>query len=715
MRAPRVGLLLVCFALGLACCLCALASADQYVAYSLKAAHEQVAANTDFRADKALFELGGITRPAGLLVDTASGDLMLVGLAEEGPPLTLDDLSLALRARFIYGKDPDVRYRPPLKEGAPASVKLRGGVEGTPFGEALTAGGAWLAKRAQAEQDPPVVLWLYVTLPDIQANEGAVALGALDSITCALPSAQDGSSAPSRLDVALGNRITSDFVTAQAQNEPLARLEGLAGLVGLGAGLELLPLSELSDLAWWLSSYPLDLPPPVFPLVTPDTPPESDMLRAGLCLASFASVSNSAEALAPAEPVLAARPDSSALRWTFEYSDWGTRADQSPDLGKLAAQALFLAGEGQSGPAVSLLDDYLALRPESATAAYQYPSQLFGLGQLELAASKTDELVRMTPFWGKAKTLQASFQIMLGEPEAALPLCEAALELNPVLAEAMARKGIAYRDLNDAESALEPLTTSLQLDPTSSIAWDALAAVLASLGRLPEAADAGRKAVSLEPDSSINWYNLGLTLSDQTKYSEAVRHYEKAVELDPELGFAWNNLGMCLDQLGRSEEALVALDRALALDPYIVAAWHNKGLAFFHLGRVEESLAFYDRALELNPDHGDALTNKGVALLALQRNQEALSYLSKAVQLDPENVTAWANGAVALLALGQPAQALSCVDKALEIDPDELTALTSKGLALAALGRTDEARAALQRAVDLGDDRARDLLNQLGG
>src|SRR5215471_15979731 len=110
------------------------------IAYSMKAARdrlEAVESRDDWRGrDPELFTLGGITRPEGVVVDRTSGDVILIGHAEEGDaPLTLDDFVAALRARLIAGKWPVVSIDPvpgkPMREGDPQTVRFEGGIDNT--------------------------------------------------------------------------------------------------------------------------------------------------------------------------------------------------------------------------------------------------------------------------------------------------------------------------------------------------------------------------------------------------------------------------------------------------------------------------------------------------------------------------------------------------------------------------------------------------------
>jgi len=110
----------------------------EYVAYSLGVAQQRVQASSrGFRGDEELVKLAGMTRIEGLVIDRESNDLILVGSVEPGRPgLTLDDLAVALRARFVHGQDPVVSIDPmaDTKQTGQQHVRYEGGIEDTSFG-----------------------------------------------------------------------------------------------------------------------------------------------------------------------------------------------------------------------------------------------------------------------------------------------------------------------------------------------------------------------------------------------------------------------------------------------------------------------------------------------------------------------------------------------------------------------------------------------------
>lgn len=90
-------------------CLVGQAHAAQYTAFSLKVAQQRIekVGETWRQSQPEVLGLGGTNHVEGFVYDEKNGDLILVGDHEEGrAPLTLDDLVVALRARFRYNQWP---------------------------------------------------------------------------------------------------------------------------------------------------------------------------------------------------------------------------------------------------------------------------------------------------------------------------------------------------------------------------------------------------------------------------------------------------------------------------------------------------------------------------------------------------------------------------------------------------------------------------------
>ena len=115
-------------------------SGSEFVAYSLGAAERLIAEGIDYRQPQELKTLAGITEVVGVVYDTTTNDLILVGKRNPSRnPLSLDDLVVALRARFVYGAWPVASIDPTenMKETRKLKVRCEGGIKNTDFGADL--------------------------------------------------------------------------------------------------------------------------------------------------------------------------------------------------------------------------------------------------------------------------------------------------------------------------------------------------------------------------------------------------------------------------------------------------------------------------------------------------------------------------------------------------------------------------------------------------
>lgn len=108
---------------------------EGYVAFSLKEAQHRLINNS---ADSNLYNLGGITRIVGMIIDRKNWDIILIGKkAYNMPKARLDDFVVALRARMKYDEIPMVSIDPipsSYKTGM-QQVRFCGHIEETSFGK----------------------------------------------------------------------------------------------------------------------------------------------------------------------------------------------------------------------------------------------------------------------------------------------------------------------------------------------------------------------------------------------------------------------------------------------------------------------------------------------------------------------------------------------------------------------------------------------------
>jgi len=536
-------------------CVLSHAQAAQYTAFSLKVAQQRIQqVGRDWRAsDSDLVNLAGINQVEGFVYDQEAGDLILVGTKQPGrTALTLDDLAVALRARFRYNEWPLVSIDPlpDTEKTGQQYVRFEGGIQETAFGQALfeadyrlkqmamgleptgVAGlaTAWDRKvagieagRASGEQEVDSRFWFYPTNPHVAVREGVcVVRGLKVGVFTEVLSARIGGKAVEDLkgfkDIpcdAFANDVSARFDDLCTSQPSFNRLRGLQELVAVSKALQ--ELEPQPNLDYWLDQYPI---------ATQDTPRQAKLLRrkyegnqrslevsGGVHLTALAMRLNSGDVGALRQAVLKVRPSSQALDWSFVAAEW-----------------VIPLGEGQ-------------VRPED-----------------------------IAPLFSQALFLQEQER-----HQDAIGVYNSILEINPRLAEAWSNKGAA----------------------------------LGRLGRYPEELQCCEKALEINPRLAQAWSNKGAALHSLGRYQEALTCCDRALEINPRYAEVWSNKGAALGSLGRYQEALTCCDRALEINPRYDKAWYNKGAALYYLKRYSEARQAFEQAAKL----GSAQASKALEIL----------------------------------------------------------------------------------------------------
>jgi tetratricopeptide (TPR) repeat protein len=659
-----------------------------YTAYSLRAARQRIErAGENWRwKEPEVLNLGGINKVEGFVWDGATGDLILVGQKEAGrAALTLDDLVVALRARFIHGKWPLVSIDPTAdtEKTQMQHVRFEGGIEDTAFGQALfdadyrlkeigmglqatgVAGlrTAWernveeFENRATIEQRQiSSRFWFYPISPHVVVRAGVCVIRGLrvGVFTEVLAAKIDGRPVADTkgfkfmLNDAWASDVSDRFGQLCQAQPSFNRLRGLQELVAASKALE--DLEERSDLSWWLEKYLL---------ARSETPKQAKVLRrrheegrgrmevsGGVRLTALAMRLNAGDVRALRQAVLQVRPSEDALSWRFVVGEWlipvGTGQVTPDSIADLFAQGQFLHQQKRYADAVLVYEEVLRLDARFGDAWHNKGA---ALGQMGL--------------WKDA-----------------LDCFDAALKIAPLDADMWANRGGALKELKRSEEALRSVDRALSINHCLTEAW----------------------------------CNRGGALVQLKRWDEALRSYDRALEINPHHPEALADKGWALSEAGRGEEALEWFDAALKVSPWDTLTWSNKGEALTRLGRWRDAVRCFDEALRIDPSNAVAWSNRGVALEDLGRWEEAVQSHDRALGIDPRGAEFWVQKGVTLGGRGRYSEALGCYDRALEIDPRFTEAWRSKGVVLSRLGRIAEAERAFEKAAELRDADAHRLL-----
>jgi superkiller protein 3 len=727
--------------------LTSVAFASQFTAFSLKVAQQRIEkAGANWRqSESEVQNLGGINKVEGFVYDTAAKDLILVGDHEsDRATLTLDDLVVALRARFRYNKWPLVSIdpTPETKATQMQHVRFDGGIQNTTFGQAMYDADYRLKQMAMGFTEPGIAglktywdrcvdetetgitfgqsevssrFWFYPVSPHVVIREGVCVVRGLSVgvFTEVLSAKIDGKAIDDvgtfkleRAD-AFANDVSRRFDDLCRVQPSYNRLRGLQELVAVSRALE--ELEKKPDLAWWLEKYTL---------ATTETPRETKVLErkcdgargrlvvsGGVHLTALAMRLNAGDVGALRAAVLTTRPTDGSLSWQFVAAEWviplASGQIKTEDITLLFRQALFLQGQQRQADALSLYEHIIEISPDLAEAWNNKAIALTELGRQDEAIRCCDRALEIDPGHAWAWRTKGCALVGLGRHVDALECFDHSLEINPNDAEAWTDKGSALGNLEHYQGALKCYDRALEVNPECAVTWSGKGEVMRRLERCEDALKCCDRALEVDAGCATAWRNKGCVLEQMARHDEALMCFSGALELDPRDGPAWNGKGLALANLGHHDDALACFDHALELNPRNDTAWYNKGVTLTDMGRDREALDCFDCALETDSLLSQAWYNRGVVMSRQGRSDEEIRCYDRALEISPRLSEAWQNKGAVMLKLGCYDEALQCFERTLEIVPLDCKAWNSKGAALAGLRRYGEALTCCDRALDI--------------
>ncbi len=519
-------------------------------AYSMAGAQAVIekAVNTgrDFRIhDKDVYHLGGITRPIAIVLDGESADWILVGERDpDAAVLTLDDLVVALRARFLHPvQDPGVTIDPSkcqissksanfewCPHVSPQKVRFFGGINGTRFGK-VCFDADWLMKRVSFGLDKLEVenlqifyelvvqehrasergatkvssrFWFFPIINRVNVFDDVVLLeklrmGVFTEVMYAevdgkpladLDSFQDG---PSE---SFSRSFSDNFDAAAKTNEVLDTLRGLTRLAALSKGL--VQSDNSADMTFWLKNYPV---------AQVNTPTEVEVLNVenrevgirvsgGVELTALAARIKGGDAGALKELVVNTRHPREAVSWTFEIAirDGQVTGVTMPHsladpnrIASLCQHALFLYHKKRYDDALEALDAAFEKAPEFAAEEYWIKAiilreyALFDKPAISMSQRVLDERLRK-----------------------AVLFFEKSIETNPRFAPGQYELGVTLRAMGDPRRAIVCFENAIEVDNEYASAHFGLGLASASVGDVQRAIESLKQFIALDPSGSYS-------------------------------------------------------------------------------------------------------------------------------------------------------------------------------------------------------------------
>jgi len=378
-------------------------------------------------------DLGGITAPTAAVYDAGSRDLIIVGRTGEGPPVTLDDLAVALRAVLIHGEEPlvSIDWRPETDRTRKQAVRFQGGIANTRFGNALLEADVALKEiglgklpadvwgvrsyfdmsaedwRRTGKPSPVVSRFWFKPQKEesfVAVREGVAVVTELrisvKTEVMASPSSQGQQAGSAAVRDEIGERFAASLTASYddvAGNYPqIARLSPLFSLTGLAEGLRRWQEEfgvDLSCARFWLEQYRIqpETTPKEFAVIqrkdqaTSDAGTRSMTIEGGVKLEALVLHLADGSATAFRDLVIRLRPDPQSLTWDLPLPDdfgGSLPADAVEDVGKrlrempafrelgMSLKREYRSSDGQLGSAAMSFWELSSAAATSQTGAF---------------------------------------------------------------------------------------------------------------------------------------------------------------------------------------------------------------------------------------------------------------------------------------------------------------------------------------------------------
>ncbi|MGK7344509.1 MAG: response regulator [Candidatus Nitrospinota bacterium M3_3B_026] len=251
-----------------------------------------------------------------------------------------------------------------------------------------------------------------------------------------------------------------------------------------------------------------------------------------------------------------------------------------PSYAKTMEEAEKLMENGEDAAAVSLLEDVLGQKPDSAGARLLLGRAHRNLGDDETAGRYYREAAEKNPNYLKALKTLAQFLLEKGKRGEALRALVQADRISPLMAERKITIGRIYLEKGDQEKARQAFEGALALEP----------------GRMEEVAEA-----------CLDREEADLATEYITRSVTARRKKRPKLSGDDKTGFInmYNSAGISYRKKGQWREAIAAYMAALDVDPANAVVHFNMGKAYAEGAKKREAMQFFEKALALNRESGE--------------------------------------------------------------------------------------------------------------
>ena len=365
------------------------------------------------------------------------------------------------------------------------------------------------------------------------------------------------------------------------------------------------------------------------------------------------------------------------------------------------------AGEGRTDKALSLVNQYLMLKPENAAGSKLAAKLELGNKKFRNAERLLLPVVAVNSEDIEAMNLLANARLGQGKNDAGIELLTKAVELQPESNEAQARLGAAYLSAGAEESGIGTLQGILEKDPTYDNADtlivmyylsqnDVTAAIEAAqeyTKRNPQAKSyvllartyivnvdkerakgAFEKALELTPGDPVAGSSLAEYALVDKDYETARAYYQQILEHNPAHMETRMRVAATFARQGSDKEMLESLDATLAAHPRAMEPRLVKARYYIANGQMEQVIPLFEALSEEQKEEPDALETMATFELAKSQFNQAVGTISRLIEKKPNTADYHFMKFRAYAGLGEKEKLSAELDRTLELNPDHFGA-----------------------------------------
>ena len=240
-----------------------------------------------------------------------------------------------------------------------------------------------------------------------------------------------------------------------------------------------------------------------------------------------------------------------------------------PEYLKLIKKGEELTEQGNFDEALSILEDVLKTKPESASIRILMGRAYEGKKENEKAYQLYKEAVEKNPEYLRAHNTVADFLLKTGNKEEALLSVEKAAKISPFNADRQVRIGkLVLENEKDPEKAGRAFKMAMKQSPQMA---EEIAEAYLKNDNAEEAEMFFR--TSLAQKENVHVYNrLGIALRRQKKWMKAIAEYKKALQVEPRNETIFFNMGMAYLEGDKKKDAVQHFKEALKINPNFAEA-----------------------------------------------------------------------------------------------------------------------------------------------